>query len=239
MVSFVKGVTYNLRGIKLAFKTPRLLLLGLIRFAVVIMLTTLAAGLVLYHHQDILNLIWIRPESVWLVWLWHAVSWLVSLLLAGVCVILSYLASQLLFAVIVMDAMSRITEQLVVGRPREQAQAALIQQFIFLVRQEIPRTTIPVLITLMLMVSGWLTPLGPLLTVLASATAVIFLAWDNTDLVPARRLEPFSDRIKFLLKTLPFHLGFGVLFLVPGLNILLLSFAPVGATLYYIENHDH
>jgi CysZ protein len=38
-----------------------------------------------------------------------------------------------------------------------------------------------------------------------------------------------------LLKTLPFHLGFGLLFLVPVLNILLLSFAPVGATLYYLE----
>lgn len=213
-------------------------MLGLIRFAVVILMTTLAAGLILYHHQNILNLIWIKPESVWLVWLWHVVSWLVSLILAGVCVILSYLASQLLFAVIIMDAMSRITEQLAVGRLREPVQAPLFGQFIFLLRQEIPRTTIPVLMTLMLMVFSWLTPLGPLLTLLASAAAVIFLSWDNTDLVPARRLEPFSDRIKFLLRNLPFHLGFGVLFLVPGLNILLLSFAPVGATLYYIENHD-
>ena len=58
------------------------------------------------------------------------------------------------------------------------------------------------------------------------------------DLVPARRLQPFSERFRFLLKTLPFHLGFGLLFLVPVLNILLLSFAPVGATLYYLEHHN-
>jgi CysZ protein len=45
-------------------------------------------------------------------------------------------------------------------------------------------------------------------------------------------------RFRFLLKTLPFHLGFGLLFLVPALNILLLSFAPVGATLYYLEYHN-
>lgn len=238
MVSFVRGVTYNLRGMLFAFKRPKLLLLGLIRFVVVILLTTLTAGIILYYHQDILNLIWIKPENVWLVWLWHAVSWLMSLLLAGVCVILSYLVSQLLFAVIIMDAMSRITEQIVSGGQREQAQLPLLQQFFFLIRQEIPRTTVPVLITLVLMVLSWLTPLGPLLTLMASAIAAIFLSWDNTDLVPARRLTPFSVRIKFLLKTLPFHLGFGLLFLVPGLNILLLSFAPVGATLYYIEHYD-
>ena len=187
MVSFVKGVTYNLRGMLFAFKRPQLLSLGLIRFAVVILLTTLTAGTILYHHQDILNLIWMKPESVWLVWLWHAVSWLLSLLLAGVCVILSYLLSQLLFAVIIMDAMSRITERISSGHKTEQEQTPLLQQFFYLVRQEIPRTTLPVLVALLLMALGWLTPLGPLLTMLATAMTVIFLSWDNTDLVPARR----------------------------------------------------
>jgi CysZ protein len=37
------------------------------------------------------------------------------------------------------------------------------------------------------------------------------------------------------MKAIPFHLGFGLPFLVPILNILFLSFAPVGATLYYLE----
>ncbi|MBW2022400.1 MAG: hypothetical protein JRI51_05955, partial [Deltaproteobacteria bacterium] len=61
------------------------------------------------------------------------------------------------------------------------------------------------------------------------------LSWDNTDLVPARRMMPFRERFKLLLKTLPFHLGFGLPFLIPGANIVFLSFAPVGATLYHIE----
>lgn len=238
MVSFIKGMAYNLRGLTLAFKTPQLLVLGLIRFAVVILLTVLTAGLILYHHQDVLNLIWMKPESVWLVWLWHVVSWLLSLLLAGICVILSYLVSQLLFAVVIMDAMSRITERISAGQVKEQSQAPFLQQFFYLLRQEIPRATLPVLVILLFMALGWLTPLGPFLTLLATALTVVFLAWDNTDLVPARRHTPFSHRIAFLLKTLPFHLGFGLPFLVPGLNILLLSFAPVGATLYYIEHYD-
>jgi CysZ protein len=64
---------------------------------------------------------------------------------------------------------------------------------------------------------------------------VVFLAWDNTDLPFARRMAPFKHRFAFLLKTLPFHLGFGLPFLIPVLNALLLSFAPVGATLFQIE----
>jgi CysZ protein len=63
---------------------------------------------------------------------------------------------------------------------------------------------------------------------------VVFLAWDNTDLVPARRMVPFQERFRFLLKTLPFHLGFGLWFLIPVLNLLFLSFAPVGGTLYRV-----
>jgi CysZ protein len=84
---------------------------------------------------------------------------------------------------------------------------------------------------------GWLTPLGPIVTILSSMAAAIFLAWDNTDLIPARRMAPFKERFRLLMSTLPFHLGFGLLFLIPLLNILFLSFAPVGATLYYIDRY--
>jgi CysZ protein len=50
-------------------------------------------------------------------------------------------------------------------------------------------------------------------------------------------MEPFKERFRRLTSTLPFHLGFGILFLIPLLNILFLSFAPVGATLYYIDKY--
>ena len=108
----------------------------------------------------------------------------------------------------------------------------------YLLRQEIPRATLPVLVSLLLMVLGWFTPLGPVLTVVSPLAAGLFLAWDNTDLVPARRLVPFGQRFGFLRQRLGFHLGFGVLFLIPLVNILLLAFAPVGATLYYVEQID-
>jgi len=237
-MNFFNGITYNLRGLWLGIKTPKLLFLGLIRFFLVILITVLSAGLILAYHNDILNLIWVRPESHWVLWLWHVLSWLLSFILVGIAAVLSFLISQILFSVIIMDYMSRVTELKITGEVKEQKKISLLRLFYFLIRQEIPRTTIPVLLSLFLMLLGWVTPLGPLLAIITSGIAVTFLAWDNTDLVPARRLVPFRDRFRFLSKSIPFHLGFGLFFLIPGLNILLLSFAPIGATLYYLERHN-
>ena len=237
-MNIIKGIKYNLKGLWLGIKTPKLLFLGFVRFAVVITLTIISSGLILAYHQEILGVIWNRPESPWIVWLWHILSWLLSLILVGLSAVLSYLVSQILFSVIIMDYMSRITERMVTGQVNEPERMPLLRLFGYLIKQEIPRAIIPVVLSLILMILGFLTPLGPLTALLTSCLAVIFLSWDNTDLLPARRLQPFRERFRLLLKTILFHLGFGLLFLVPGLNILFLSFAPVGATLYFIEKYD-
>jgi CysZ protein len=236
--NLIDGLVYNIKGLGLGLRTPKLLLLGLSRLVIVIIITFLSAGLILYYHQQILDMVWARPTSQWLVWLWHIVSWFLSLLLSGLAAVLSYLVAQLLFSVVIMDWMSRITERMVSGAENASHQQPLLKQLFFLIKQELPRATLPVLAMILLMMLGWLTPLGPLITVVSSAIAVVFLSWDNTDLIPARRMEPFQQRFRFLLKTLPFHLGFGIWFLIPFLNILFLSFAPVGATLYYIDLRD-
>lgn len=234
-MDLIKGIKYNIRGLGMGLKTPRLLLLGAIRFVVVIIITIASASLILVYHQAILDLMWNKPESNWILWLWHLLSWLLSAVLVGLSAVLSYLVSQILFSVMIMDLMSRITEASVTGKVQVPSNIPVWQQFLFLIKQEIPRATIPVLLTMLLILVGWLTPLGPVVTIISSAIAVIFLAWDNTDLIPARRLVPFGERFRELRRTLLFHLGFGLLFLIPFLNILFLSFAPVGATLYYVD----
>jgi CysZ protein len=134
-----------------------------------------------------------------------------------------------------MEHMSRLTEFRVTGRMAEDRALPLRRSFLYLIGQEIPRTVVPVLISLLIMILGWITPFGPILTLVSTALTIIFLSWDNTDLVPARQRVPFAARFRTLLRTLPFHLGFGLPFLVPLINILFLCFAPVGATLYYLE----
>ena len=237
-MNLLSGITYNLRGLRLGIKTPKLLVLGLIRFAAVVIITILAASLILVYHEKILHLIWAKPASQWILWLWYVLSWLLSLLLVGLSAILSYLLSQILFSVFIMDYMSRVTERMIVGEEHAPDKVPVLRQLSYLVKQEIPRTILPVLVILLFMFLGWLTPIGPVLAILSSGILVIFLAWDNTDLVPARRLYTFKQRFKLLRKSLTFHLGFGLLFLIPLLNILFLSFAPVGATLYCIDKQN-
>lgn len=234
-MNLFSGIKYNIRGLGMGLKTPKLLMLGLIRFFMVILITIFSAGLILVYHQEILSFMWSKPESLWVTWLWYLLSWLLSAVLVGLSAVISFLVSQILFSVLLMDLMSRITESMVTGTIQEQKKIPGWQQFLFLVKQEIPRATVPVLLSLLLIILGWLTPLGPIIALLSSAVAVIFLAWDNTDLLPARQLVPFKERFQSLMRSLLFHLGFGILFLIPVLNILFLSFAPVGATLYHID----
>ncbi|UCD30930.1 MAG: EI24 domain-containing protein [Desulfobacterales bacterium] len=237
-MNLVQGMKYNIRGFWLGVKTPKLLILGLIRLLVVIAITILSIGLIFAYHQEILNLVWAKPESRWLVWLWHLLSWMLSLFLVVLSSLLSYLIAQVFFCVIIMDTMSRITERMVSEQEKAPPKMPFFSWFFYLVKQETPKAIVPVFLSLLILVLGWLTPIGPLVTLVSSLIAAIFLAWDNTDLVPARRLYPFKTRFAYLYKNLLFHLGFGLLFLIPVVSIFFLSFAPIGATLYYMEKHD-
>jgi CysZ protein len=234
-MEFLNGLLFNLRGLKLGLTTGKLLFWGLVRFALLLLIMSVLTGLILAYHQDLMNLLWAKPESRWLIWLWHLVSWLASLFLIGLSAIVSFIISQVFFSALLMDHMARITEVQIAGAVKEPEKLPLWKLFTSLILQEIPRSVVPLVLSLLIMVLGWITPLGPILTPLASALAILFLSWDNTDLIPARNLVPFKKRFSFLMKTIPFHLGFGLPFLVPILNILFLSFAPVGATLYYLE----
>nr|WP_321398346.1 EI24 domain-containing protein [uncultured Desulfobacter sp.] len=234
-MGIIAGIQYNLRGVALAFRTPSLLWLGLIRFVVVFLLTLVLSGMVLYWHNDIFSMIWQMPESKWLIWLWYSVSWILTLILMAFSMLASYLISQIFFCVFIMDYMSRITERLVRGQEAPGAHVSIFHMFWYLIRQEIPRAMVPILISVALMILGLFTPVSLIIIAVSTVAAGVFLAWDNTDLVPARRMIPFKDRLKFLKQNLFFHIGFGLLFLVPWVNIIFLSFAPVGATLYYID----
>ncbi|MDX9785580.1 MAG: EI24 domain-containing protein [Desulfobacterales bacterium] len=234
-MGFLSGISYNFRGLVLGLRTPKLLFLGFVRFAALFILTVILGSILVLHRQDILSLLWNVPESQWLLWVWHLLSWLLSLLLFGVSALIGFLVSQLLFSVLIMDAMSKITEKMITGGLASSSTESFWHQFAQLIMQEIPRAILPIGLLTILTVASWITPLAPVISVISSCLAVIFLAWDNTDLPEARSLAPFKQRFKFLLNTLPFHFGFGLLFLIPVLNAVLLSFAPVGATLFQIE----
>jgi CysZ protein len=234
-IQMISGFIYNFRGLWLGIRTPRLLILGLLRFLIMVILAFVFAGLVLAHHNELSGLIWRKPEGSWLVWLWHVFSWILTLGMVAASAVFSYLTGQILFGAVIMDIMSRATEKMLMGAVTAPSSMSMAKQFVHLLGQEIPGTLFPVLVSTLLMIFGWLTPLGPVIAILSSLAAAVLLAWDNTDIIPARRFIPFRNRVRFLKTSLFFHLGFGLCFLVPFANILFLSFAPVGATLHYID----
>jgi CysZ protein len=233
--SLLSGIQYNLKGLKLGLKTPKLLFLGLIRFVMTGVLAIVSAILVWHFYQDIFSMIWSRPDSRWIVWLWHFSSWLVGLLLFCMTAMVSYLAGQIVFGIWIMDLMAQVTERLITGTSIQPAHSSFFLQLFHLIKQETPRAIFPIALTTIMLLAGWMTPLGPILTVLLPLVTALFLAWDNTDLIPARQLIPFKTRFDFLKKNLLFHIGFGFWFLIPLANVLFLSFAPVGGALYCID----
>ncbi len=237
-MQILSGIRYNLAGLKMGLRTPKLLFLGLLRFFVVILVAIGLGAIILIYHTDIISAIWSKPESLWVVWIWYLLSWLISLILILFSSVISYLLSQILFSIVIMESMSRITERRSKGHVTEPDNLSYFGQLMYLIRQEIPRAIIPVLLLLILSVIGWLTPLGPFITIITSIIAAAFLAWDNTDLVPARRCLKYRSRFRFFIDNFSFHIGFGLLFLIPVINILCLSFAPIGATLYYLDKHE-
>ena len=54
-MNLISGIRYNLRGLRMGLKTPKLLILGLIRFLAVIIITIFTAGMILAYHQEILS----------------------------------------------------------------------------------------------------------------------------------------------------------------------------------------
>lgn len=235
-MDILQGIRFNFQGLLLGLRTPRLMMLGLLRFLVFLLIGVGAAVVFFAYHQDLMQLIWTKPESWWVLWIWYLASWIISLLLLSLTSLLGYVVCQVLFCVVIMDQMSRITERMVTGEEKKPVHLAFPAQLVYLVKQETPRTIIPIFVTILLMGIGWLTPLGPFLAFAGPLVAAMFLAWDNTDLLPARRFYSFEDRFRLFRRRLLFHLGFGLPFLIPLANVLLLSFAPVGATLYQIEN---
>ena len=90
----------------------------------------------------------------------------------GLATLFSYFISQILFSVLVMDHMSRLTELKVTGHIREPERPPVWKLFPYLIRQEVPRAILPVLVSVLIMILGWFVALGPILVFISSAMAV-------------------------------------------------------------------
>ena len=237
--SIIEGFYFNIRGFIVSLRSPALLFWGLIRVILLIMATVIIAGFILKYRVELSDVIWQKPEnSIWQAWLWQIYSWFLSLILmvlAGIC---AFIVTQLLFSIVIMDYMSQIIEKKITGKV-DAPEFSIHKLLLHLIKQEIPRALIPLIISFIIMVAGWfsffMAPAASFISVLIVST---FLAWDNTDLVPSRRFMSLGERFRLFINNIPFHIGFGLPFLIPIANIIFLSYAPVGGTLYFLEKQE-
>ena len=59
-MGFFKGLAYNWRGLQMGLRTPKLLLMGLLRFAAVTIVTVVCAGLILVY---LFSPLWRQPGA--------------------------------------------------------------------------------------------------------------------------------------------------------------------------------
>src|SRR5512136_90171 len=154
-MGLLSGLLFNLRGLKLGITTGKLLFWGLVRFVLLVLIMAVLTGVILAYHQDLMRLLWPKPESRWLIWLWHLVSWLASLFLIGLSGIVSFIISQIFFSALVMDHMARITELRIAGTVTEPEKLSLWKSFTSILLQEIPRSVVPLTLSLLILVIGW------------------------------------------------------------------------------------
>jgi CysZ protein len=102
-------------------------------------------------------------------------------------------------------------------------------------KQETPRAIIPLFLSTTLIVLGWLLPFGPIWVLFSSIFSCAFMAWDYTDLVPARRMMSFKERSRMFKKTFFTHVAFGLPLIIPILNVILFSIGPISGTILFLK----
>lgn len=234
-MNLLYGLKCHWEALKIMKAKKSLIFWGLLRFLIILFLFIVLSFIALSYNHLLLEYIWTKPSSLMMLILWKIALVLLTILLLFVAGGLSYLISQILFGVVIADHMSYITEHILSGKEPKGTPPFSFSYLLFLIKQEIPRGTLPLLVSSSFIILGWLLPLGFIWVMVSSLVSCAFLAWDYTDLVPARMLKPFKERFTLFKRTFWGHVIFGLPFMIPFINVLFFSIGPVSGTVFYMR----
>lgn len=209
--------------------------LAALRFLILIAFIVIFSWVALSYNDTFLNYIWEKPSKILLTLVWYIVLIFSTIILLFAGAILAYIISQILFGILIADYMSALAEQIITGKQSEEKISFSLTYLIYLIRQEIPRTLFPLILSTSFMVFGWLLPLNFIWVILSSFLSCALMAWDYTDLVPARRSMPFKERLHMFKSNFVGHIVFGLPFLIPFVNVIFLSLAPISGTVFFLK----
>ena len=243
----LRGAGYLARGWGFVFsRHPSLLRLFLLPVLInIVVFAGVAVGLYL-HYGDIVNLIWVRPES----WFFRTLWYLLYVFILLAVLLLAYFAFfvvQAMLAAPFNDLLSERTELLAYGkRAPSTGISVLIGGVGRSVTHEVAKLGIYVAMMVPLFVASLVIPVvGNLAYVcLGFYGSAVFFAYDFIDFCMARRQWSFRRKWAFLKQHRALTVGFGSALagglLIPVVGLLIPPVAAVGGTLLFcdLETHD-
>lgn len=218
------------RGLGWLKKKPRFLLLLFIpMFLSVLLLLTTWGVFWQYSEQIFTWLLFEKPES----WLMIPLFYLAK----AFYYVLVFISGMIMFMLGINILSSPIYEYVSLAverdlRPNAEVPELSLLDSIKLVKEEIKKVAFILLVSITILLIPGLNIISPVVT-------AFFIGWELYDFTLARRGLKFKQRLIHVTHNAWSILGFGIWQIIPGVQLLTMPLAVVGATILAIENLDH
>ncbi len=244
------GIAFLVEGARMLFRERRLWLLAVVPVALSLAAFSTTVVLVIGNatelHVFAAGWLPVFEAHAWYAWLWigpakallWAVGWLLFLVIAVGCLVVSFGVASLLASPF-HDALSSRVEEIQTGTVRDdtgsgfKATLAGVGRSLF---EELRRLLFFAMVVGPLAVLGLVIPGAQILTGPAIvAFTVLFLPLDYASYTLDRRLLSFAEKRRWVFERVPTMVGFGggafLTYLVPGLNFVAMPMLVVSGTL--------
>lgn len=225
LTKFLRGLQAFGRGLGWLKAHPWYLLLLFI--PIMLSLTAVVGGFGLFWQFQDEFFAWAmfdKPQSWWGIGLFFIVKAL--LYIAVIC--LGFVGFVLLVSIVsapIYEMVSSAVEKSITGKTSEISLWASVK----LVGEELKKVLFILFISLGILFIPFLNVLTPVVTAFC-------VGWDAYDYSLARRGWSFRQRWQFVLKNMPSVLGIGVWLIIPGVQMVFMPLAVVGATMLAVED---
>ena len=220
---FFLGLSAHGAGIRFALQNKRYLAMALIPFCLTILIYTASLWSFARFDESLLNYFWTVDSSTssgFIAVLYWLYTHVVKLLLYFLLFILFYFLFIIITNILASPFYDHIAESI---NTLNKSNEGLLKT----VLEELKKASFVIVIPLIFL---FIPVIGGIISFILAA---VLLAWDFIDFSLSKELPVFKDRFRFIRTHFFLMFGFGILLLVPIINIILYPFAIISASLLY------
>ena len=226
--NFLKGWRSFFKGLRWLRQHPFYLMVLMIPMALGIALLTFGAGVFLNHQEEVLNwVLFVKPEN----WFGSALYYMAKGLFYVVLIVIGFVFYSLLVNVVsapVYDYVSAAVEKDILKTVPTELK---LRESLQLIGEELKKVLFIMLFSLIFLLTPGLNIISPLMT-------AFFVGWEFIDFSLARRGWRFRKRLKFVFANFFSVVGFGLWFLIPGIQFIIMPLAVVAGTMLAVERME-